>query len=70
MPNLTGEYEPSQRMGNGKGLPELRPMSLPRDLLGKDSVRVNVKAVEVVAQKDRARLAKGANVEFRRGAGV
>jgi len=46
--------EPSERMGNGKSLPELRSMHCTRDLLGKNSIRIDVEAVAVVAQKNRA----------------
>jgi hypothetical protein len=54
MPDFTGYGEPSERMGNGKSLPELRSMHCTRDLLGKNSIRIDVEAVEVVAQKNRA----------------
>src|SRR5215472_166424 len=70
MPDFAGQCELSERMRNGKGLPELRPMHLGHDLLGEYSIDIDMKAVKIVAQKNRSRLAKSAKIQFGRGTGV
>jgi hypothetical protein len=40
-------------MGNGQCLPELRSTYSALNLLGKDPVRIEVKSVQIVTQKNR-----------------
>jgi len=66
VPDLGGNREMSERMRDRKCLSELRSPRGALDLLGNDPIRIHMKPVHIVTQKNYARLLKGANVELRR----
>jgi hypothetical protein len=68
VPNLRGNREMPERMRDRKCLSELRSPHGALGLLGDDPIRIHMKPVDILTQKNQARLLKRANVELRRGA--
>ena len=52
MPDLAGNRELSQRVRDGKCLPQLRSMDLALNLLGNYRVGIHVKSVKIVTQEN------------------
>ena len=67
MPELPGNRKRSQRVRYRERLAELAASNRPLGLLGEDPVDIEMKASEILADQKQGALAKGSNIDFRRG---